>query len=336
MRNKHPLHSAAVIVALAASGLWSVPAAAQPLNAVTAQSASARPSAAFDGVVEAVRQTVIAAQVSGAVVRLDVKAGDRVQAGQVLLRIDARAAEQNGGGRRRAGAGGARRAGRGDQGVRAPEAAVRAELHQPGGARARRGAVQGDAGAGRRAAGAGRRGAHADAASTSCGRRTPAWSPRCRWRSATWRMPGRALLDAVRPGGAARHARRCRRPRRRDWTPAPAAARRTARPARGAAAGSMPTRVQLLPTVDPATHTVQLRVDLPAGLAGVAPGMFARLWLPLPARPATPRCAVPAQAVVRRAEMTGALRARRRRPAAAAPGAPGPQPTATRSRCCRA
>jgi RND family efflux transporter MFP subunit len=45
--------------------------------------------------VEAVRQTVVAAQVSGAVVAVEVKAGDVVKAGQVLARIDARAAEQN-------------------------------------------------------------------------------------------------------------------------------------------------------------------------------------------------------------------------------------------------
>src|SRR5690349_13646646 len=48
----------------------------------------------FDGVLEAVRQTVVAAQVSGAVVALSVKAGERVQAGQILLKLDARAAEQ--------------------------------------------------------------------------------------------------------------------------------------------------------------------------------------------------------------------------------------------------
>ena len=45
--------------------------------------------------VEAVRQTVVAAQVPGAIVQLDVWVGDRVKAGQLLLRIDARAAEQN-------------------------------------------------------------------------------------------------------------------------------------------------------------------------------------------------------------------------------------------------
>ena len=37
----------------------------------------------------------MSAQVSGAVVAIDVKVGDVVKAGQVLARIDARAAEQN-------------------------------------------------------------------------------------------------------------------------------------------------------------------------------------------------------------------------------------------------
>src|ERR1035438_10687597 len=65
------------------------------LDSVPAQATVAAASFGFDGVVEAVRQAVIAAQVSGAVVELDAAVGDRVQAGQVLLRIDARAAEQN-------------------------------------------------------------------------------------------------------------------------------------------------------------------------------------------------------------------------------------------------
>jgi RND family efflux transporter MFP subunit len=70
----------------------------------------------------------------------------------------------------------------------------------------------------------------------------------------------------------------------------------------------VPTRLQVLPTIDASTHTVPLRADLPGGLSGVAPGMFARLWLPLSgggsgAESAT--LSVPAPAVVRRAEMTG-------------------------------
>lgn len=48
----------------------------------------------LDGVVEAVRFTTIATQVPGAIVELPVKAGDVVKRGQLLLRLDARAAQQ--------------------------------------------------------------------------------------------------------------------------------------------------------------------------------------------------------------------------------------------------
>jgi len=47
-----------------------------------------------EGVVEAIRQTTLGAQVAGRIVVLDVKAGDVVRAGQVLARIDARTADQ--------------------------------------------------------------------------------------------------------------------------------------------------------------------------------------------------------------------------------------------------
>lgn len=47
-----------------------------------------------EGVVEAVRQSTLEAQVPGQVVELRVRVGDRVSAGQVLARIDSRAARQ--------------------------------------------------------------------------------------------------------------------------------------------------------------------------------------------------------------------------------------------------
>ena len=65
-----------------------------------------------------------------------------------------------------------------------------------------------------------------------------------------------------------------------------------------------PSRGELLPTVDPSTHTVQVRLDLPASFQGVKPGTFARAWLP-GQRGVAARFFVPATAVVRRAEMTG-------------------------------
>jgi multidrug efflux pump subunit AcrA (membrane-fusion protein) len=63
-----------------------------------------------------------------------------------------------------------------------------------------------------------------------------------------------------------------------------------------------PVRWQVLPAMDPATHTVQVRLDLPAGTAAV-PGMFARVWLP-DATDDTACLSVPVRAVVRRAELT--------------------------------
>jgi RND family efflux transporter MFP subunit len=51
-------------------------------------------SFAAEGVVEAVRQATISAQVQGRVLELPVKAGDTVRAGQVLARIDSRTADQ--------------------------------------------------------------------------------------------------------------------------------------------------------------------------------------------------------------------------------------------------
>jgi RND family efflux transporter MFP subunit len=50
--------------------------------------------AVAEGIVEAVRQSTLAAQVAGRVVALPVKAGDSVKAGQILLQIDARSAVQ--------------------------------------------------------------------------------------------------------------------------------------------------------------------------------------------------------------------------------------------------
>jgi len=84
-----------VPAALAAALICGLPVAghAQALKAAPAQAAASAAASAFDGVVEAVRQTVVAAQVPGAVVQLDAKVGDRVKAGQVLVRREARLAE---------------------------------------------------------------------------------------------------------------------------------------------------------------------------------------------------------------------------------------------------
>ena len=72
--------------------------------------------------------------------------------------------------------------------------------------------------------------------------------------------------------------------------------------------GSAPTICSRWPMLDAATHSVQVRLDLPArtgaDASALAPGLFARAWLP-GATAGQARLSVPASAVVRRAEMTG-------------------------------
>ena len=63
--------------------------AADTLATWTVASSNLQGLSSHDGTVEAVRQTVVAAQVAGAVVALPVKAGDRVKAGQLLARLEA-------------------------------------------------------------------------------------------------------------------------------------------------------------------------------------------------------------------------------------------------------
>ena len=66
----------------------STPAAAIPVVTVKAQATGSE--FALDGVVQAVRQSTIAAQASGRIATLLVKAGDKVRTGQLLLTIDDR------------------------------------------------------------------------------------------------------------------------------------------------------------------------------------------------------------------------------------------------------
>lgn len=275
---------------------------AAELPAMPAAAASGQASSAFDGVVEAVRQTVVAAQVPGAVVQLDVKVGDRVKAGQLLLRIDARAADQG------AAASEAQvQAARASLDVATKEYERQKQLHSKAyisqaaleQAEAQFKATQAQVNA---------QLAQAGAARTQSGFylvRAPfagvvAEVP---VQLGDMAMPGRPLITLYDPlalrvtaavpqtvatqmaGGTLPRVELPGLPANQQWL--------------------QPARVQTLPTVDASTHTVQLRADLPSKVTGLAPGMFARLWLPLQGSAGTAKTMVPTQAVVRRAEMTG-------------------------------
>ncbi len=279
--------------------------AAEPAALVTVLPLPADSAArvAYDGVVEALRQTTIAAQVSGAVVDLPVKVGDRVAASQVLMRLDARAAEQG--------------AAASDAQVRAARAAQvvaekdlarqrqlaaerfisataldRAEAEYKA-AQAQATAQLAQAGAARTASGfyvvrAPYGGVVSEVPVTLGDMALPGRPLVTLYDPAAMRVTAsvpQSVAPAVGDGNAVRA----------EIPALPTAAQRLQTPA----------RVQVLPAADLSTHTVTVRAELAPGLTGAAPGQFARLWLPSGESAQAMSPWVPVQAVTRRVEMTG-------------------------------
>ena len=276
-------------------------APASGLATAVVQSPGAGESASFDGVVEAVRQTVMSAQVSGAVVAIDVKVGDVVKAGQVLARIDARAAEQNVAAsdalvlsaratldvatkefdrqkllfeKKYTSQAALERA---EAQFKATQAQVSAQLAQAGAARTQSGFFVLRAPYG---------GVIADVPAVL----------------GDMAMPGRPLLTLYDPASLRVTASIPQTEIARIAPGKPAKVQFPGLPADRQWAA--PIGQTLLPTADPGTHTAQIRLDLPTTVGNLSPGTFARVWLPMQGA-STPRLYVPAKAVVRRAEMTG-------------------------------
>ena len=283
------------------------------LTTSPAQALTAPGRSSFDGVVEAVRQTTLAAQVPGAVVALAVKAGDRVQAGQQLLRIDARSADQG--------------AAASDAQVQAARAALDVATREYTRQQKLRekqyisqGALdQAEAQFKATRAQVAAQVAQAGAARTQTGLHTVR-APYAGVVSEVpvqlgdMAMPGRALVTLYDPTALRVTAAVPQSALGASALLSAEAVRIELPGLPGAQQWPAPARVQLLPTVDAATHTQQLRADLPAsvaGMTGVAPGMFARVWLPAAGQGASTaqgqaqRVTVPLGAIVRRAEMTG-------------------------------
>ena len=303
---EHTMQASLMVAATAAiAALASPPAAAQddaspaiPSAAVAAQGGSA--STPYEGVVEALRQTIVAAQVPGAVVALEVAAGDKVHAGQVLMRIDARAAEQT------AAAGAAQaRAARAAMDAATRDFERQQQLFAQGYI-SRAALDRVDANFKSAQADASARLASAAAARTQ----SDFYVVKAPYGGVVahvsvvlgdMAMPGRPLLTLYDPTALRVTAAI-------PQTAVAGLARPLAPQAEipGAAAGLIkPVRAQLLPTVDAASHTLELRLDLPAN-TDAAPGMFARAWLSGPdsgAGAGQVRLFVPSQALVRRSEL---------------------------------
>jgi len=287
-----------VALATSSSSVLAAQPAAQAPASVVAEGRNTATETSHDGVVEAVRQTVIAAQVAGAIVKLEVKAGDAVKAGQVLARIDAHAAEQN------AIAGDASvRAARASLDVAAKDFERQKQLYDKNyisqaaleRAEAQFKATQAQAAAQLAQAGA----AHVEAGFYTVRAPYAGLVSEVPVSVGDMAMPGRPLftlydpsalrVTAAVPQGAA--------------TPGATGLARIELPALPVAQQwAKPLRATTLPAADSATHMVQVRFDLPA-TPGLVPGMFARAWIPSQGA-IDARVYVPTKSIVRRAELT--------------------------------
>jgi RND family efflux transporter MFP subunit len=282
-----------------------VAALAATLVTVPVRASSSAPAYLAEGVVEAVRQSVIASQVAGAISALPVKAGDAVRSGQLLAQIDARAASQDAAASRsqteaaRATLQAAQRDFERQQQLFARHYISQANLDQAE-SQFKQARAQANAQI-----------AQADAVQTRSGfyaLQAPyaGLLASVEAMPGEMAMPGRTLMTLYDP--AAMRVR-VRLPQARAsallaGAPVEITIAGLARPVQA-------SKLTLLPQADESTHTVTLRLDLPPGVAGLVPGMFARASLPQAGAAVgagmgtggATRLLVPASAVFRRAEL---------------------------------
>jgi RND family efflux transporter MFP subunit len=252
-------------------------------------------SYAATGTVEAVRQGTLGAQVSGRVLEVLVRSGDAVRAGQPLIHIEAEDAVD-------AASASAATAG----GAAARLTAARADFERAQRLRAEDyisiAALQRSEAA--------LHSAEADAQAT--GAAASAARARANWRTVTAPYAGVATNVWVAAGDLASPGR----PLVALYAPSAlrviaqipeslASELQSARPALVASAvpGQAPIQVSswsVVGAVDPATHSVEVRAELPAG-AHLQPGQFARLLLPIAVTATQLR--IPVKAVLNRSEV---------------------------------
>jgi len=284
-----PFLSIPLLLALA------VPAQAE----VATMRVEARPVALthpVEATLEAVNQATLAAQVAGRVVELKVDAGDRVEKGAVLLRIDATeateavAGAEAGVAQAQANLVNAKAAYERTRSLTERKFVSTSALDQ---ARAAYEAATAQL----RAARAGRGQAAAQQGHATVIAPLSGLVAARHVEAGEMAQPGRALVTVYDP--ASMRAVMDVPQQRLAGLAGPALKARVELPDSGrwleAAA------VTVLPAADPRTHTVRLRVDLPRGQDGLVPGMFARVHF---ATGEAARIMVPGSAILRRGELT--------------------------------
>ena len=327
--------NSATFAALQAFATWGVLSAAIPITAMAADKTATQVATAakiatvavqgtgasanessLDGVVEAVRQTTLSAQVPGAIVSLLVQAGDRVRSGQALVRIDARAAQQN-----VAGSAAQVDAAQAVLNVASKELERQKQLlakqYISQAALERTQAQWLAAQAQVKALQAQTRVAEAQSGFFVLSAPYDGIVSEVTATVGDMAMPGRPLLVLHDPS-ALRVVASVPQSMLAGLSDKLKSVRYDIPGLAGQTGPRTPTQTQLLPTIDAATHTAQIRLILPAGntadstgltgSTGLAPGMFARVWLPTTGSSAqadAERLYLPNTAILRRAEMTG-------------------------------
>ena len=249
-----------------------------------------------EGVVEAVHQSTLAAQIAGKIVELRVKVGDHVKTGQILLRLDPRAAEQIVSGSRsqlaeaQAGLTNASRSYQRSEQLFAQKFISKAGLDQAEldykAAQARVGALQANAG-------------QASTAKTF----TILTAPYSGVVAATsieigdMATPGRPLISLFDPANMRVIATLSQSSLREVKLDLPVQVELPA-----LQRSLIAKQITLMPLADSHTHTTRLRLELGAA-AGLLPGQFARAHF---ATGVARKLVIPERAVLRRSEVTAA------------------------------
>lgn len=287
---------ASMLLAGFSSSVW-----ADALQTMQIKGAAAEQVLAVEGVIEAVKSSQLAPQVSGSITVLNVKAGDEVKAGQVLARIDTRIANQQAAASQaqvaaaRAQLSAARQEyerkkrlyekqyisqaafERAESDYKTAEAQTKAELAQTGVA-----GVQ----AGLHKVTAPYAGVVAEVLIEQ----------------GDMAMPGKPLLTIYDPKTmrAVVNVPQSQLANIRQNAAAKVQIPGAIETERSLAAES----ITILPTADAVTNNVKVRLQLPQQLKSAKPGMFARAELPTTAGDTENRIYVPARAVIKRSELT--------------------------------
>lgn len=292
-----------VVMAACTLGAWGVPRAADltpVLKTVAVQRVTGQSAYLADATIEAVRAARLASQVPGRIVELLTKAGDHVQGGQILVRLDQSAASQQVTGSRAqlAQAQAMLAAAKGDQ-ERAQHLYKKAYLSKAAldHAEAQYKAVEAQA----RALSAQASGTAVQAAYYTVRAPYAGWVSQVNVSLGDMASPGAPLLAMYDPAALRLSVQvpesvasklDLSKPAMIDLPNEAAGARQQAG-----------VRTTVLPVVDAATHSATVRIDMPPQSPQVTPGQFAKVSLPLKAAP-TGQLMVPSTSVVERGELT--------------------------------